>query len=938
MEIPLKRIDKIRWEIPKFDKRMRVPGRVYADDTLIQKMRQDRTLEQAANVAMLPGIYKYSIVMPDGHQGYGFPIGGVAAFDVKEGVISPGGVGYDVNCLHEESEVISDLGFRIKVKDLPTMFKEVPLKVYNVKEGHNDHSRVMLVAERDSDEEIYEIRLTSGRVIKASGDHPVLTENGYKIAEELEPGDLVAVYPFEGVEYEKPSTEVLLTHQDFADEDKQLIKYLEERGLLPLRMDDPRIGVLARILGYFIGDGSFDIYHEKNGRERIITVFYGDSKGLEELRKDLGFYFNIKASRVYTRTRNEKVKTAWGEFETRGTEYSIKVTSKAFSKLLIKLGAPVGKKTEIDFDVPEWIKKSPKWVKRNFLAGLFGADGSKPRLMSSNHKYTPNTISLTAVKAKELEESLVRFLNSVKDLLTEFGISSHVRKVKEYSNRVMYRLVIYSNTEEIYKFLSKIGYEYTSHKPYALIFGEYLRRKIMASKEISESNLVKRNRKLAELLPEFESFAKTYGLEGGFVLDPVVDVRRTKSDSKKLYDIGVYHEAHNFIANGIVVHNCGVRLIRTNLTEKEVRPKIKQLVDTLFKNVPSGLGSEGRIRLHWTQLDDVLADGAKWAVDNGYGWKEDLEHLEENGRMEGADPNAVSQKAKQRGAPQLGSLGSGNHFLEVQVVDKVFNEEIAKVYGLFEGQVVVMVHTGSRGLGHQVASDYLKIMEKANRKYNVPWPDRELVSVPFQTEEGQKYFSAMKAAANFAWANRQMITHWVRESFEEVFKQKAEDLEMSIVYDVAHNIAKVEEHEVDGRKVKVVVHRKGATRAFPAGHEAVPRAYRNVGQPVLIPGSMGTASYVLAGAEGSMKETFGSTCHGAGRVLSRHAATRQFRGDKLRNELMQRGIYIRAASMRVVAEEAPGAYKNVDNVVNVVHEAGIANLVARMRPIGVAKG
>jgi len=272
------------------------------------------------------------------------------------------------------------------------------------------------------------------------------------------------------------------------------------------------------------------------------------------------------------------------------------------------------------------------------------------------------------------------------------------------------------------------------------------------------------------------------------------------------------------------------------------------------------------------------------------------------------------------------------------VVDKIFDKKIAKVYGLFEGQVVVMVHTGSRGLGHQVASDYLRIMEKANRKYNVPWPDRELVSVPFQTEEGQRYFSAMKGAANFAWANRQMITHWVRESFEEVFKQKAEDLGMHIVYDVAHNIAKVEEHEVDGKKVKVVVHRKGATRAFPPGHEAVPKVYRDVGQPVLIPGSMGTASYVLAGAEGSMRETFGSTCHGAGRVLSRHAATRQFRGEKLRNELMQRGIYIRAASMRVVAEEAPGAYKNVDNVVKVVHEAGIANLVARMRPIGVAKG
>lgn len=384
--------------------------------------------------------------------------------------------------------------------------------------------------------------------------------------------------------------------------------------------------------------------------------------------------------------------------------------------------------------------------------------------------------------------------------------------------------------------------------------------------------------------------------------------------------------------------NCGVRLIRTNLTEKEVRPRIKQLVDTLFKNVPSGLGSKGRVRLQWTQLDDVLADGAKWAVDNGYGWDEDLERLEEGGRMEGANPSYVSDTAKKRGAPQLGSLGSGNHFLEVQVVDRVFDPKVAEVYGLFEGQVVVMVHTGSRGLGHQVASDYLRIMERANRKYGIPWPDRELVSVPFQSEEGQRYFSAMKAAANFAWANRQMITHWVRESFEEVFRQKAEDMEMHIVYDVAHNIAKLEEHDVNGWKVKVVVHRKGATRAFPPGHEAVPEIYRNVGQPVLIPGSMGTASYVLAGTEGAMEEAFGSTCHGAGRVLSRKAATRQYRGDRLRNELMRRGIYIRAASLRVVAEEAPGAYKNVDNVVDVVAKAGIAKLVARMRPIGVAKG
>ncbi|WP_324735820.1 RtcB family protein [Thermococcus sp. SY098] len=936
--VPLKRIDQIRWEIPKFDKRMRVPGRVYADDVLIQKMRQDRTLEQAANVAMLPGIYKYSIVMPDGHQGYGFPIGGVAAFDAKEGVISPGGVGYDVNCIHEETEIISDLGFKIKVKDLPENFKKIPLKVYNVQEGHNDSSKIMLVAERESDEEIYEIYLSSGRVLKASGDHPVLTENGYKLAEELKPGNLVVVYPFEGPEYKEPKNISLLTYEDFEGEDKQLIRYLENRNLLPLSLRDPRIGVLARILGYFLGDGSFDIYKEKNGRKRIVTVFYGDREGLESLRKDLAFYFNIRASKVHSRRRRQKIKTAWGKFDTEGTEYSIKVTSKAFALLLIKLGAPIGKKTDVEFDVPIWIKNAPLWIKRNFLAGLFGADGTKPALLTPKHKYTPNSISLTVVKSKELEGNLKRFLESIREMLSEFGITSHIWKVKEYDGKVMYRLTIYANTSEIYNFLSLVGYEYTSKKPYALIFAEYLRRKLLVSKEINESNLVKRNQKLTELLPDFEAFARRYGLEGGFVLDPVIEVRKVRSDSKLLYDIGVYHRAHNFIANGIVVHNCGVRLIRTNLTEKDVRPKIKQLIDTLFKNVPSGLGSKGRVRLQWTQLDDVLAEGAKWAVDNGYGWDEDLERLEEGGGMEGANPSYVSDTAKRRGAPQLGSLGSGNHFLEVQVVDKVFDPEVAEVYGIFEGQVVVMVHTGSRGLGHQVASDYLRIMERANRKYRVPWPDRELVSVPFQSEEGQRYFSAMKAAANFAWANRQMITHWVRESFEEVFRQKAEDLGMHIVYDVAHNIAKLEEHEVDGRKVKVVVHRKGATRAFPPGHEAVPRIYRDVGQPVLIPGSMGTASYVLAGTEGAMKEAFGSTCHGAGRVLSRKAATRQYRGDRLRNELMQRGIYIRAASLRVVAEEAPGAYKNVDNVVNVVAKAGIAKLVARMRPIGVAKG
>ncbi|MEM2251129.1 MAG: RtcB family protein [Candidatus Hadarchaeales archaeon] len=385
--------------------------------------------------------------------------------------------------------------------------------------------------------------------------------------------------------------------------------------------------------------------------------------------------------------------------------------------------------------------------------------------------------------------------------------------------------------------------------------------------------------------------------------------------------------------------NCGVRLLRTELKKEDVIPKLRQLVETLFRNVPSGLGSTGHVKLTPQQLDDVLRLGAKWAVENGFGWEEDLERLEEGGCMEGADPSKVSQEAKKRGFPQLGSLGSGNHFLEVQVVDKIYNPEVAKKFGIFEeDQVTVMIHTGSRGLGHQVCSDYLRRMEHVVHKYGIKLPDRELVNVPFTSQEGQDYFSAMKCAANYAWANRQMIVHWVRESFEQVFGKDAESMGLHIIYDVAHNIAKLEEHKVDDGKRKVVVHRKGATRAFGPGHPDVPSTYRDVGQPVLIPGDMGTASYVLVGTDLAMWETFGSTAHGAGRHLSRAAALKSFRGDYVQKALESQGIVVKAAKISVIAEEAPEAYKNVDRVADVSHRAGIAIKVARLRPIGVAKG
>ncbi len=384
--------------------------------------------------------------------------------------------------------------------------------------------------------------------------------------------------------------------------------------------------------------------------------------------------------------------------------------------------------------------------------------------------------------------------------------------------------------------------------------------------------------------------------------------------------------------------NCGVRLLRTNLRYEDVKPKLRELVDTIFRLVPSGVGSRGLIRLSISELNKVLDEGVDWAISKGYGWAEDREHIEENGHMVTADSSKVSDRAKQRGAAQLGTLGSGNHFLEIQVVDKIYDPKIAKVFGIEEeGQVTVMIHTGSRGLGHQVASDYLRIMESAMRRYGIRPPDRELASVPAKSREAQDYFAAMSAAANFAWTNRQLITHWVREAFKRVFGS-IENIGLEIVYDVAHNIAKLEEHIVDGKRVKVYVHRKGATRAFPAGRPEIPKDYRSVGQPVLIPGSMGTASYVLVGTQKAMEMTFGSAPHGAGRVMSREEAVRRWRGREIVEMLEQRGIIVRAASMRVAAEEAPGAYKDVDRVAEVAHKVGISKKVVRLRPIGVAKG
>ena len=385
--------------------------------------------------------------------------------------------------------------------------------------------------------------------------------------------------------------------------------------------------------------------------------------------------------------------------------------------------------------------------------------------------------------------------------------------------------------------------------------------------------------------------------------------------------------------------NCGVRLIRTNLTEGEVKPRIEKLLNDLFHNVPSGLGSEGKIRLKGKEIERLLLKGAAWAVEVGFGETEDLEYTEEHGYMQGADIDKVSERAKTRGMPQSGTLGSGNHFLEVQVVDEIYNPTIAQVFGIEDiGQILLLVHTGSRGFGYQVCDDYLKTMGTAARNYGIELPDRQLACAPVKSPEGQSYLAAMACAANYAWANRQCITHWARESFGKILSKSPRDLGMRVVYDVAHNIAKIEEHQVEGKKLTVCVHRKGATRAFPAGHTDVPKAYRKVGQPVLIPGDMGRCSYVAVGTERAMQETFGSTCHGAGRVQSRSAAKRSARGSDILAELAAKGIAVKVANISGLAEEASSAYKDVTEVVHVTDAAGISLKVVKTRPIGVIKG
>jgi len=383
--------------------------------------------------------------------------------------------------------------------------------------------------------------------------------------------------------------------------------------------------------------------------------------------------------------------------------------------------------------------------------------------------------------------------------------------------------------------------------------------------------------------------------------------------------------------------NCGVRLVRTNLTQKEAQPKIKDLVYSLYNDIPAGVGSKGDIRVGVDEERKLLVEGAKWAVSRGYGRREDLEVTEEHGAIEGADPSKISQRAFERGKKQAGTLGSGNHFIEIQVIDQIYDKEAAEVFGLELGNITIMLHSGSRGFGYQVCDDYSKSMIRCLAKYNISVPDKQLACAPVRSEEGKAYLGAMRCAANYAWVNRQCLMYLTRQTFERVLRRSEKDLGMDLVYDVAHNIGKFERYNIDGKERLLCIHRKGATRAFGPGHPELPDRYKPVGQPVIIPGDMGRNSFLLVGTKRA-EETFYSTCHGSGRLMSRTAAMKACAGRSISKELEKKGIIVMAAGRGTLAEEAPEAYKNVNDVVHVVHEAGISKRVCRMRPLGVVKG
>jgi len=991
----LKRIGECLYEIPKdFREDMRVAARLYGDEAILEDALEDLSVEQLVNTATLPGVVRYTLAMPDVHQGYGFPIGGVVATELPHGVISPGGVGYDINCLRGDSLVLHAWGYTRPIAEMAQDWPQATLRCQDFAAGQEACTAIVRYLSRPPSAPLYRLTTEAGDEIVATADHPFWTPDGMVELGRLAPGDRVARYPFSGVPYQPPGNAVLVDEGDIervlgkhgkgarGNTLGQVVAQLKRCHLLPLRADSPQLPYLLKLLGYLFGDGT---EYFSGGSGKGTTWFYGDKTDLEQIRADVAA-LGFTPSRVYTRSRHHRLRTTYKEYEFERQETAFKVVGSAFAALLAALGAPVGEKATQDYCLPRWLFAAPLWQQRLFLAAFFGAELSSPRaFVERNYNFLTPVLGLN--KREGFVESGRQFLAGIGQLLAGFGVESEAPSQRmeqinaDGTRSYRLRLVISSRPESLLNLWGHIGFEFhRQRQTAALVAVEYLKRKTRVVARRDEAAIQAVTLQAAGLAPQaiyaglagehvnrrflerslyegrltgarigaqfatFEEFRSqaTRGLEGsGLVwatIEKIEPVDLPADGDRNVYDFTVAHQDHNFVANGFVVSNCGVRLLVSNIHRDELLPHAEAVTNAFFRGVPMGVGRGGDVKLSREQMDQILEKGAAWAVKRGYGSQDDLECTEEGGAMPGADASKVSNRAKERGKDQVGTLGSGNHFVELQEVTEIYDRAAADALGLFEGQVAVQVHSGSRGLGHQVCTDYVQLLQRAIARYGIKIPDRELVCVPFDSAEGRDYFAAMAAAANYAWANRQMLAQRVRQAFDQVLAGKLKDRALRQIYDVAHNIAKIEEYVLDGRKVKLCVHRKGATRAFGPGLREVPAAYRQIGQPVLIPGSMGTASYVLVGTNEAMATTFGSTCHGAGRVLSRAKAKRETRGEEVVQELAKKGITVRGVSQAGIAEEAPEAYKDIDRVVNVVSKAGLARKVARLRPLGVIKG
>jgi tRNA-splicing ligase RtcB (3'-phosphate/5'-hydroxy nucleic acid ligase) len=955
--ITLEKVRDYVWEIPQ-EGAMNVPARVLASEALLEQISEDKTLQQLKNTTHLPGITNYAICMPDGHQGYGFPVGGVGALDAENGCISPGAVGYDINCISGDSEVLLENGRRISIADLEDRFEDERAMVAG---GELVPSEIRLFTEREN-AAVYDVETETGDRLTATADHPFRTSGGMRELETLSEGDEVVVQPFRGVPDEEPDEFTVLDRDDLADENPQLVRALEKRGLLPLKSTDDAFNRFLKLVGFHTGDGAIG-----SGGQ---TWFYGEPEDLESIREDIDA-IGFAPSKIYERDRSHEIDGKTFE----RTEYSARANSKAFQKVLLALGAPEGRKIESEFTTPWYFDRLTNWQKALYASAYFGAEMNTPAAQHDKNLYCPK---VSQTRVGDVADAGEQFMGELASFLENLGIETNEIERFETDSSVdretiRLRLGIKNDSENLIRFFSTVGYRYNREKRRKSIKAlQYLKTKeavvdrratiareakamadggtpardIKSEFDVNDRFVERsiwggrsgRPRPPAEF-PGFDEYCETITVGDDNTVSTRIRSIESRNEERTVYDIGVSHDAHNFVADGFVVSNCGVRMMRTNLTYDEVQGREEELVDSLFANVPSGLGGGGIVEADIDTVEEILARGVDWALEHGHAVEDDLRHCEDEGMREGADPSKVSQKAKDRGKNQIGSLGSGNHFLEVQRVTDVFDDEVGAAFALEEDQIVVLIHCGSRGLGHQTCNDYLRKIEKQHKGLLDRLPDKELAAAPAGSQLAEDYYGAMNAAINFAWVNRQLIMHRTRQVFERVFDRSWEKMEMELLYDVAHNIAKKEVHTVDGEERELYVHRKGATRAFPAGHPEVPKAYRDVGQPVIIPGSMGAGSYVLRGGEHSMDLTFGSTAHGAGRLMSRTQAKNEYWGGDVQQELEnQQQIYVKAQSGATVAEEAPGVYKDVDEVVRVSDELGIGDKVARTFPVCNIKG